>query len=251
MNVEVIILAQGTQQRLGSQHGLKQLLPLPACGGMPILGRTLRQVQRLLHPAAVTVVATDALFLELGQRAHEYMTLVRGVELAYPGNSSLKGISRYLEAFSESRESRSDHTIVLLGDVVYSWACLEALIEMAADWGFVGSPDLCASAGELWGVAWNLAQEGVMLVSLRDALLRHPPFEDEYQPGQMRRWISGWRRGAIEDHVEKLRRTGHYTDIADYTHDIDLPADVTLLPWLSEAAAADDAKYGITWGAGS
>ena len=37
--------AQGTQRRMGSGVGLKQLLPLPACGNVPIIGRTIRMVQ--------------------------------------------------------------------------------------------------------------------------------------------------------------------------------------------------------------
>jgi hypothetical protein len=179
----------------------------------------------------------------------------RVVTLSDPGNSSLKGIARYLEADpgvlhappARSRPDRVARTVVLLGDVVYSWSCLEALFRASRDWGFVGTPELSNSSGELWGVAWSRNVEGHMIASLRDALIHHPPFAEDYQPGQLRRWISGWNRGDLTEHVEKLRRNGHYIDIADYTHDIDIPAHLAMLPWLSESAAADDAKHGLVW----
>jgi hypothetical protein len=248
-STEVVILAQGTQSRLGRDVGFKQLLQLPACGGVQIMGRTITQCTSFVKPWDIMVVTWPEIWQEwsgsLPPRARPAM-----MTLADPGNSSLKGIARYLEC--DLRRAgmfgpRPDRTVVLLGDTVYSWECLSALFEAAADWGFVGTPDLSASSGELWGVAWHRSAEDRMLTELRDALARHPPFEGEYQPGQMRRWISGWRRGDIVNHVDKLRRHGHYTDISDYTHDIDIPAHITLLPWLSEAAAADDAQHGLVW----
>lgn len=239
---EVIILAQGTQSRLGNQHGFKQLLPLPACGHVALLMRTLRQLAHRDYGGRVAIVGWDRMSTMVRDFTPTNLDC-RWIELPQPGNSSLKGIARYLEA----RSGWSGNTVVLLGDVIYSWACLEALFTSSWKWGFVGTPDLSSSGGELWGLAWTRANENAMLASLRDALLRHPPFEDEYQPGQLRRWISGWSRGDIATHVRKLRANGHYTDISDYTHDIDIPAHLALIPWLSEAAAADDLAHGIDW----
>lgn len=239
---KVIILAQGTQSRLGHAHGLKQLLPLPACEGMPIMGRTAIQCLAFTASDDIHIVTWPEVSTSETMPA---WTLTRVVTLGDPGNSSLKGIARYLE--SKHRAVRGASTVVLLGDVVYSWACLKALFHASYDWGFVGTPDLSAAGGELWGVGWSHDAEGHMMVRLRDALLRHPPFEEDYQPGQLRRWISGWLRGDIVTHVEKLRRIGHYTDISDYTHDIDIAAHLTLLPWLSESAAADDSANGPSW----
>jgi hypothetical protein len=250
VSTEVIILAQGTQSRLGHAHGLKQLLPLPACGGMSIMGRTAIQCRSFVTRDDIVMVTWPEVAMGLRASSHPWSWPAdRVVTLPDPGNSSLKGIARYLEsrAAHGDRPVDDSRTVVLMGDVVYSWACLEALFQAAGDWGFVGTPDLSASGGEIWGVGWSWDAETHMMVRLRDALLRHPPFEEDYQPGQLRRWISGWRRGDIATHTENLRRTGHYTDIADYTHDIDIPAHLTLLPWLSESASADDRQHGLDW----
>lgn len=247
MSTEVIILAQGAQPRLGNHHGPRQLLFLPACG-VPILYRTIRQCYHLLDhlswPTVVTWPEVAAVSRSWNVQCCNGVVAAAHHTLPDPGNSALKGIARYLE-LREQQGRRYQRTIVLLGDVVYSWACLEALWEK--DRGFVGTSNLSLSKGELWGVAWSRRYEDWMMTQLRDALLRHPPFDDEHEPHQLRRWISGCQRGDMADHVVKLRWTGNYTDIEDYTHDIDIPHDLVLLPELSTAAAADDAKHGVFW----
>lgn len=254
MNIEVIILAQGTQKRLGAPHGFKQLLRLPACGDAPILGRTLRQLADLSDAGmpvklpTPTIVTWERLSSEACD-AYPKLFNWAGVvfrKLASPGNSSLKGIARYLE--EQPQDRGYDGTIVLLGDVVYSWSCLLSLLWLSQmSWGFTGTSDLSNGGGELWGVAWSKSYEQRMLADLRDALLRHPPFEDEYQPGQMRRWIAGWRRGDISDHVRQLIRSGNYRPINDYTMDVDLPEHIAKLQAVSELAAADDLAHGMAW----
>jgi choline kinase len=248
MNTQVIILAQGTQQRLGRQFGPKQLFALPACGGVPIMCRTVRQVWHMTAGWWPTIVTWSDVKAAISWLTHEgnpgYTVTPAYYTLSEPGNSSLKGIARYLE---QRGIQRFDHTVVLLGDVVYSWACLESIWKMTSAWGFVGTSNLSNSTGELWGVAWSREHEDGMIRQLGDALLRHPPFEDEYQPGQLRRWITGWQRGALEDHVAKLAHHGSYLAIDDYTHDIDLPRDMVMLPDLSASAAADDALRGVSW----
>lgn len=256
MRAEVIILAQGNQSRLRGMSGYKQMLPLPRCGNIPIIGRTIQQLCRFLDPAAViTTVGWPKMGIPTVETLSGELPTCRGVTLPDPGNSSLKGISRYLEHRGVSHNF--DATIVLLGDVVYSWACLNAIMGCAmrtgatsrhgASWGFVGTSDLNASGGELWGVAWAKQHDVHMLGSLADALLRHPPFEDEYQPGQMRRWMSGWKRGDVAEHRDTLAEWGHYLAVDDYTRDIDLPSHVAQIPALSELAAADDAAHGMLW----
>ena len=245
MHTEVIILAQGSQKRLGMAHGYKQLLPLPACGGMPILTRTLHQLQH--NMPIITLVASNELMNGIpgGFGFGSISRVDTHVSLENPGNSSLKGIARYLELRGPNHSAL--RTVVLLGDVVYSWHCLHEIFALSRTYGFVGTSDLSAGGGELWGVAWTRDFEDTMLSDLGDALLRHPPFDDEYQPGQMRRWISGMKRGAIETHVFNMRRTGHYVAVDDYTRDIDLPAHLALLPKLSESAAADDHVNNAPW----
>ncbi len=249
MITEIIILAQGSQKRLGMARGYKQLLPLPACGGMPILTRTLHQISsNMLRDPSITLVASNELMdgIPGGDGFATISRVDTHVVLQDPGNSSLKGISRYLAV--RGTDHKAAGTVVLLGDVVYSWHCLNMIFSLARHgYGFVGTSDLSAGGGELWGVAWKRDFENVMLSELADALLRHPPFEDEYQPGQMRRWITGFKRGDIVDHIRSMRRTGHYLDVDDYTRDIDLPEHLALLPKLSESAATDDHVNNAPW----
>jgi hypothetical protein len=252
VTTEIVILAQG-QRRLGA-HGPAQLLPLPSCGGVPILCRTVRQVSLLQSSTAdgewwPKIVAWQDVRAGIswpGGFPGGVSTVTPAyVELGDPGNSALQGIARYLER--RHQENRHyDRTIVLLGDVVYSWQCLLALWEISEIGGFVGTRDLALDKGELWGVAWSRTLEDRMVSGLRDALLRHP-LGDEYQHGQLRRWVSGWRRGDMADHISKLRRAESYVDIDDYTHDIDCTRDIVLLPILSSAAAADDKLHDVTW----
>lgn len=166
-------------------------------------------------------------------------------QLADPGNSSLKGVARYLENFRKL--GQPGRTVVLLGDVIYSWNCLDAIFTMSKVWGFVGSAGLSYDQGELWGVGWSCENEDLMRSQLADALLRHPPFDDDYQPGQLRRWIPGWRPGALENHIRQFKFRGHFAEISDYTHDIDVPSDLELIPDLSRSAALDDSNHGVTW----
>jgi hypothetical protein len=245
MRTEAIILAQGTQERLRGMSGYKQMLALPECGGVPIMARTIQQLCRHLGAGdAITTVAWPQLgnieLVGTGGPLPEY----RHVTLPEPGNSSLKGIARYLELRGEHK---FESTVVLFGDVVYSWSCLHAMLEARPSWSYFGTSDLSASGGELWGVVWGAKEENHMRGSLRDALLRHPPFEDDYQPGQMRRWLMGWKRGAIEEQREHMTRYGHYCPIDDYTQDIDLPVHVAMLPAISRAANKDDVAHGMHW----
>jgi hypothetical protein len=166
-------------------------------------------------------------------------------ELANPGSSALVGIARYLED-RERFGRRYQRTVVLLGDVVYSWACLSTLWSMSDRAGFAGTSNLSSERGDVWGIAWCREYDDRMMAGLRDALLRHPIDDEIHHHGQLGRWISGWSRGNLRDHVSKLRKQGMYADVDDYTHDIDGLHDLVLLPELSSCAAADDAEHGIT-----
>jgi hypothetical protein len=256
MTTHIIILAQGRQTRLPALPVAKQLLPLPACNGTPILYRTMRQIWHLL-PGVKTlddrVIAVS--WLPVMERLQREAVVIGGDERYYPnvdtlsdpGNSSLKGIARYLEKLTREADVCQkrfgatltfERTVVLLGDVVYSWACLQAILFKKTPLTFCGTSDISPSGGELWGIAWSNGQQAVMTAALEVALAKHPPFA-EYQPGQLRRWM--W---AI--HPE-FQTTARYAAIDDYTRDIDLPEHVEQLPRLSELAAADDAANGVTW----
>lgn len=246
MTTEVIILAQGTQKRLGMRYGYKQLLRLPECGGVPILQRTLCQISHIHPDALITLVGWKPVTDPMVALAFPFG--VQAVELEDPGNSSLKGIARYLEA--RGARHGFHHTIVLLGDVVYSWACLEAIWRMSAAYGFVGTSNLSEGGGELWGVAWAKGHEDTVMSDLRDALLRHPIEDQEYQPGQLRRWLLGWRKGSLQARVTKMRDAGVYYGVDDYTMDVDLPYHIPALGPTSKMAVVDDAKHRLFWDGG-
>lgn len=273
MNTHVIILAQGAQKRLPNLPLPKQMLRLPGCGDVPILHRTLRQIWNLMGGVSaddrVTVVTWLPLMEELASLALDVedpaklMSLPGCADampwtftpstttLIDPGNSSLKGIANYLDDHRRATAGVYERTVVLLGDVVYSWACLRAIFEMT-HWrcGFVGTSDLSPSGGELWGVSWQRTAEHTMFSALACALDNHPKFR-EYQPGQMRRWL--WEIDKLIDgphvvpgNVGQAPRTW-YRAIDDYTRDIDLPEHVDMLGQLSAAARDDDAENGVTW----
>lgn len=240
MQTHVIILAQGTQRRMGEGAMPKQLLPLPACDGAPILGRTLRQLHHL-DQNLITLVTWH----EIASQIAAYSTSALDVcSLAIPGNSSLKGIHRYLDNQALIVGApKADRTVVLLGDVVYSWHCLGAIFADASNPNgapivFVGTSNIGPGGGELWGVAWNKDGDAVMLAALEHALAKHPPFS-EYQPGQLRRWM--W---SIHP---SFQLTSRYRRIDDYTMDVDLPEHIDLLVDVSERAAADDFDHGLAW----
>jgi hypothetical protein len=269
----VIILAQGRQERMGDAIDRpKQLLRLPACGDAPILARTLHQVARILLGTSfdldhamniasntlIEVVAWDEVHRGLPEIEIPYLRHPMGgrasvtmnpdlVSLPDPGNSSLKGIHRHLERKDMiAGRRRPDRTVVLLGDVIYSWACLEALFaDLANPRGlavrFVGTSDISPSGGELWGLAWMHGDGGhdLMTSALEYALRKHPPFDQTYQPGQLRRWM--WALHPA------YQTTSRYTAIDDYTKDIDLPSDVLLIAGISERAMLDDREHGVLW----
>jgi hypothetical protein len=264
--VHVIILAQGKQKRLAEAISIpKQMLTLPACGNVPIIDRTLTQLAMMfpatlektydklwIEHATVTVVCGNPLkyHVDAAGKSATYartnrVLSVHARELPDPGNSSLKGISRYMDDQGGPASLHGQfQTVVLLGDVIYSWACLKAcLTPTAHELAFTCSSDISNGHGELWGLTWRQGVRPRMMATLASALRKHPPFE-EYQPGQMRRWM--WEIDRVLGYKPGGKRTWMH-GIDDYTRDIDTPKHVAQLAELAEAACADDLEHGLDW----
>lgn len=256
----IVILAQGEQKRLPNLLGYpKQGLRLPWCDHTPLMVRTLRQLQIMCPDACITVICGAILRgvvesyqlpdFDTGtvQQPGLFARRATFVELAQPGNSALKGIARFLEriAYGSDPDRDPDRVVVLLGDVVYSWGCLQELITQrphapAYPYAFVGTTDLTPSTGELWGITWTRSGAPEMIEGLGRALDHHPPFDD-YQPGQLRRWLWEMRGKDVAGVF------GAYHGVDDYTRDIDLPEHIEMIPALSRSAMEDDKQYGLRW----
>lgn len=272
MSTHVIILAQGQQTRLQSVLDFpKQLVPLRGPLGDKreprILTRTLRQISELLaynqhittvvswaeihqhyaaHPIRIPNVPYNGMNPEPLRYVPEFTSLVD------PGNSSLLGLKKYID---QKVNHVSNRCVVLLGDVVYSWKCLDALLlgsgkgneplgaaqrDVRDKAVFAGTSNLSSSGGELWGVAWQTHRKE-MLETLHVAATKHPKVKDTYQPGQLRRWW--WE---VRD-LSIARGERYYWPCDDYTMDVDTPADLLRLPAAAELALADDLQHGVTW----
>lgn len=229
------MLAQGQQTRLAQLGFPKQLLPLPACGGAPVIGRTARIVRAIQADAEVQVVSRR----DVGNAVEAWDASVACLTLEDPGTSSLLGLWRCLTGDLRW----PGRTVVLLGDVCYSWSCLSSLMRGSSHL-FVGTSDLAQDRGELWGVAWQDTDSALMLEWVRMALSRHPPFA-EYQCGQMRQWLFAGR-----DLSRRDQREPTYEPVDDYTTDFDTPLDLMRLEDVSRSARLDDALHGMTWDGG-
>ncbi len=174
---------------------------------------------------------------------------IRGISFSNPRNSSLRGIADTMCALVTDGYLPLGgvgidlQIVVLFGDTVYSWDCLRALVHRDGPRAhqFVVSPNLTRSTGEVWGLSWHMEDDRPMRQALAAALRKHPPVDDTYQAGQMRRWLfelCDQDLGRMPDH-------SRFTRDNDYTRDIDLPSDINLLPSLAAAALADDEKNGL------
>lgn len=257
VTVNVIILAQGQQSRLPELAIPKQLIPLPDCKNTPILERTFCQLSIMRPSAHITLVADDRVI----EKAMKFSasSKVTFCTLKDPGNSSLKGLYRYFLQ-DAAYDPETHRTVVLLGDVIYSWDCLFKLFSVGnghvgapigVPVNFVGTSNLSPGGGELWGVSWWEQAHKPMLQSLARAMAKHPPasVNDTYQPGQLRRLLwdidenHAWMFGVMDDPQP------WFTACDDYTMDVDVPEHVTDVRegLVSNLAKNDDKKHGLVW----
>lgn len=181
---------------------------------------------------------------------------VSGLSFESPRNSSLRGIADTLSALDADGDLPSDRKgldlqiVVLFGDTIYSWACLREILRCGRECGhtFTVSPDLSRSEGEVWGLSWCNRDDLLMTRALADALRKHPPVNDTYQAGQMRRWLFELCDGDLDEMAEHASCVPNGECPDDYTRDIDLPGHVNLLPQLASQALIDDERNGLFYG---
>jgi hypothetical protein len=100
----------------------KVLAPI---GGEPIICRTIRQLHALKVPASIVVIA-PANFAEYIPNAHIY-------EVPHPGDEVCYGIRDTADLW-EGHE----RVIIMLGDVIWSWAALEEMVTQVSPLRFFG-----------------------------------------------------------------------------------------------------------------
>ncbi len=178
----------------------------------------------------------------------EVVTLVR------PGTSVIRGlqaIRAYLKQeavvtpgeVGAGEELPFERTVILLGDVVYSKRCLAALVDKVSGrsqvW-FAVSPDLTGATGEVFGVSYDQAGTAEFLHLLDN--VKHPPFPDTYQPGQLRRLL--WdRQAAVLQHAVMTPQLACCSIMDDdFTADVDTMSDLRRLSALDEMAFDDDRR---------
>lgn len=263
MKRHVIILAQG-QERVPDMLRPRQMIGLPLCGGMAIMGRTIMMARELDRDARITVVSELELYAPMFRWApakldgewpapssYEKLIALRGdvdletTELPDPGTSALKGISRYLDHRRDvenlgALEFTPSQTVVLLGDCVYSWRCMNVLFSDALPYNFVGTSELTDARGDIWGITWRKDADDVLQGWMKKALRKHPA-TDTYHASQLRQWLFVAR-------AELDPQPALYTAVDDYTRDFDVPSDLDHLYAVSGRAAMDDIAHGLHWG---
>lgn len=260
-----LILAQGMQTRLAGHVDVPKCLLRLEPGGESIIARTIRLCFGL-GVERITVVAEKlvALDLSFGGVLHGLWSVGgdlprRGAwivlapprrapglevwELAHTGNSSLRGLQRMIEGSLrlDGGGNDPDRNVVLLGDTVYSNACLETLIAPEMQYAvpvlFAVTPDLSPGGGELYGFAYDRGATPDVQRCIMEA--PHPPVDDDYQPGQLRRILWQYQETFHEPWYARTPSPACCYFVTDYTKDIDTPADLARLPELAAAAAAD------------
>lgn len=202
--MKAVLCCAGDQQRWRNHLGVpKQLAPI---GGVPLLKRTFEQLgARGVHD----VVAT----------AFDPRIAAAGVPLCAPTTSILPGTGI---GFSSEFWSRDAHTLVLLGDVFFSEAAMNALTsapDTVVTW--VGRRDGTAAKtyGEIFGVSIPFACQQ----AVRDAAAR---VFDLHRRNFLLR-MTGWELYAVLNGTDPTRPTTgpNWINIVDESDDFDFPEE--------------------------
>ena len=235
--MNILIMCQGQQRRLPDLKHPKHLLKV---GDEMIVARTLRLIDQC-RTAQYGLDGHDQYdsVSVLGPNGLARCGVPFVLELAEPGLCVVEGLiaaSRYFGIVGR-------RTIVLLGDVVWSRAALEAVLADRRPIMFAGTPDLTASTGEVFALAFDDPERVENLCRTCPCRVdgaRRRLFAKQ-QGGHLRRLL-WW----TQDHFRLRpphRQTWHpdvYLPITDWTDDIDTPADVARLPEFARCAEQEE-----------
>lgn len=220
MTSSVVVLAQGRQTRFTSLTYPKCLIRV---GGETLLMRTLRLIPgreaNLIVPPDLTARAESPVLFPPGTWAFR--------SLNEPGYCVLDGLIQTKDLWS-----RDGRTIILLGDVCYSRATIDAVFSDSRDCVFFGSPDLSRTGGELYALAfdhgWVEYLYGVS-GSMPCRAIKHTVA----QPGHLRNVLWDVQDGVGLSVMSPDAR--YYRIIDDFTTDFDTDEDLAQIPGLERA----------------
>lgn len=211
--MRAIILAQGLGSRLQPAIGNlpKQLVDV---GGWSVIERT----TWMLSEVCETIIIGPPSLAEANLHGARLTTLWK------PGLCILQGLAQTAWAWVD------DRTVILLGDVLYSLACLERLLRAEEPIVFAGTRALSGSEGELFGMTFNgYARDRVLFGIMNRPCTDHGVVA---QPGHLR---------LLWTYLSALGpSTVAYQVVDDYTDDLDEPSDLDeLRAWRAGAAYLD------------
>lgn len=242
--MNILLMAQGQQRRLPDLKHPKHLL---AVGGEPILVRTLRML-RDSTPGPWTRMDKDSVTIVGNASDFSRATVAAGLEGLVdiiPNNEPGACIVDGMIASRASWGYDLGRTLILLGDVVWSWAALEQVLADKRPIVFAGTPVLTAAEGEVFALAFDDPEE------LHRLCITCPCRVDgsrarsfmKAQGGHMRRllwWTQECKKLRLPARSKQTWHPDVYLPIEDWTDDVDTPADVARLPELARLAELDE-----------
>lgn len=224
----IIVLAHGSQTRMGDLSTPKQLLLLD--GQESIVARTLRQCRRIAADRPLVVVAprTDA-WREAGVWLRDRSGSAIGwVHLDGDAGQLVDGIHRLAYLWP-------DGATFLLGDVIFSNYALKLALEDEGSFiQIVGRTGVNRHTGRRWPELFAMDVPAADVAALT-AILERIRARQPARAGL-------WQIYAELTGIVGTARSAWLIDPADWTDDLDLPEDLVHLPALARAALSDDQR---------
>jgi choline kinase len=194
MRQQVFILAAGEQQRFPEDAPPKQLLKV---GEERIILRTARQAQQRSVPVVVVTLRTRII------ESANYPVWV-------PENNST-----VLNTMLSTRDAWRGQTVILLGDVIYSRAAMDAIVAFDGRLRVFGN----RQKAEIFAVSFSQDAADEVARLARQAIDHWMPY------GADRVKLGGFYRAAVRENqgtpIQKMTEALAFFQIDDYTDDID------------------------------